>query len=46
MLVNSLVDEVNKRENALKIIKTILQTHGRNGFYDLTGLAGGFPILP
>src|SRR5665647_941145 len=46
MLVNSLVDEVNRRENALKIIKKILQTQGRNGFFDLTGLAGGFPILP
>lgn len=45
MLVNSLVDEVNRRENALKIIKTILQTQGRNGVLDLTGLAGGFPIL-
>ena len=45
MLVNSLVDEVNRRENALKIIKKILQTQGRNGILDLTGLAGGFPIL-
>ncbi len=45
MLINSLVDEVNRREAALKIIKSILQTKGRKGFYDLTGLAGGFPIL-
>ncbi len=46
MLVNSLVDEVNKRDASLRIIKSILQSDGRKGFYDLTGLAGGFPILP
>ena len=45
MLVNSLIDEVNRREAALRIIKSILQKKGREGFYDLTGLAGGFPIL-
>ena len=45
MLVNSLTDEVNKRDTSLKIIKSILQSDGRKGFYDLTGLAGGFPIL-
>ncbi|MDD3985395.1 MAG: TIGR03576 family pyridoxal phosphate-dependent enzyme [Methanobacterium sp.] len=45
MLVNSLFDEVNRRENALKIIKTILKTQGRTKIFDLTGLAGGFPIL-
>jgi L-seryl-tRNA(Ser) seleniumtransferase len=45
MLVNSLSDEVNKRDASLKIIKSILQSDGRKGFYDLTGLAGGFPIL-
>ena len=45
MLINSLIDEVNRREAALRIIKSILQKKGRNGFYDLTGLAGGFPIL-
>jgi L-seryl-tRNA(Ser) seleniumtransferase len=45
MLVNSLTDEVNKRDASLKIIKSILQSDGRKGFYDLTGLAGGFPIL-
>lgn len=45
MLINSLIDEVNRREAALWIIKSILQKKGRNGFYDLTGLAGGFPIL-
>jgi L-seryl-tRNA(Ser) seleniumtransferase len=45
MLVNSLADEVNKRDASLRIIKSILQNNGRKGFYDLTGLAGGFPIL-
>jgi L-seryl-tRNA(Ser) seleniumtransferase len=45
MLVNSLIDEVNRRDASLRIIKSILQNHGREGFYDLTGLAGGFPIL-
>ncbi len=45
MLVNSLTDEVNKRDTSLRIIKSILQSDGRKGFYDLTGLAGGFPIL-
>ena len=45
MLVNSLADEVNKRDASLRIIKSILQNEGREGFYDLTGLAGGFPII-
>ncbi len=45
MLVNSLIDEVNRRDASLRIIKLILQNNGREGFYDLTGLAGGFPIL-
>jgi len=45
MLVNSLTDEVNKRDASLRIIKSILQRDGRESFYDLTGLAGGFPIL-
>ena len=45
MLVNYLTDEVNKRDTSLRIIKSILQSDGRKGFYDLTGLAGGFPIL-
>ena len=45
MLVNSLTDEVNKRDTSLRIIKSILQSDGRKGFHDLTGLAGGFPIL-
>jgi L-seryl-tRNA(Ser) seleniumtransferase len=45
MLINSLIDEVNRREASLRIIKSLLHNKGREGFYDLTGLAGGFPIL-
>jgi L-seryl-tRNA(Ser) seleniumtransferase len=45
MLINSLIDEVNRREASLRIIKSLLQNRGREGFYDLTGLAGGFSIL-
>ncbi len=45
MLINSLIDEVNRRDAALRIIKLLLQRNGREGFFDLTGLAGGFPIL-
>ncbi len=45
MLINSLVDEVNRRDTSLRIIKSLLQKHGREGFYDLTGLAGGYLIL-
>ena len=32
MLVNSLADEVNKRDASLRIIKSILQSDGRKGF--------------
>ena len=42
MIVNNSLDEVKKRENALSIIKNIIETEGRSGLYDLTGLAGGF----
>jgi L-seryl-tRNA(Ser) seleniumtransferase len=38
------VDEVKKRENSLNIIKSILKKYGREDFYDLTGLAGGFKL--
>lgn len=44
MLVESLTDEVKRRDAALKIIKSRLQKYGREGVYDLTGLSGGFPI--
>lgn len=42
MIVNNSLDEVKKRENALSIIKNIIETKGRNELYDLTGLSGGF----
>lgn len=45
MLVNSMSDEVIRRNAALRIIKSRLKKYGRKGIYDLTGLSGGFPIL-
>ena len=42
MIVNSSLDEVKKRENALSIIKDIVDTKGRAPLFDLTGLSGGF----
>lgn len=44
MIVNNSLDEVKKRENALSIIKNIIETKGRNELYDLTGLSGGFML--
>lgn len=45
MLINSPVDEVKRREAALKIIKSTVKTEGRDKLYDLTGLAGGFFLM-
>ena len=42
MIVNSSLDEVKKRENALQIIKGFVETKGRSSLFDLTGLSGGF----
>lgn len=42
MIVNNSLDEVKKRENALAIIKNIVNTKGRDALFDLTGLSGGF----
>ena len=42
MIVNNSLDEVKKRESALKIIKEIINDKGRNSLYDVTGLSGGF----
>lgn len=42
MIVDSSLDEVKKRENALRIIKDIVENKGRENLYDLTGLSGGF----
>ncbi|MGZ7160830.1 MAG: TIGR03576 family pyridoxal phosphate-dependent enzyme [Methanobacterium sp.] len=44
MLIKSSVHEVKKRENSLRIINSILNKYGREDFYDLTGLAGGFKL--
>ncbi len=42
MIVNNSLDEVKKRESALKIIKSIIEEKGRNNLYDVTGLSGAF----
>ena len=42
MIVNNSLDEVKKRESALKIIKEIINDEGRDSLYDVTGLSGGF----
>ncbi|MBP5699777.1 MAG: TIGR03576 family pyridoxal phosphate-dependent enzyme, partial [Methanobrevibacter sp.] len=42
MIVKNSLDEVKKRESALKIIKEIINDKGRDSLYDVTGLSGGF----
>ena len=42
MIINDSLDEVKKRENALSIIKSIVENNGRDFLFDLTGLSGGF----
>jgi len=44
MLIDSSSDEVKRRDNALRIIGSILNKEGKAGLYDLTGLSGGFPL--
>ncbi len=46
MIVNNSLDEVKKRENALSIIKNIVEDKGRESLFDLTGLSGGFIASP
>ena len=46
MIVNDSLDEVKKRENALSIIKDIVENKGREFLFDLTGLSGGFIASP
>ena len=46
MIVNNSLDEVKKRENALSIIKEIVEKDGRSSLFDLTGLSGGFIASP
>ena len=42
MLIKDSLDEMKKREVSLKVIKSIIDTNGRDSLYDLTGLSGGF----
>ena len=42
MIIENSLDEVKKRENALSIIKNIVESDGRDALFDLTGLSGGF----
>lgn len=44
MLIDSSSDEVKRRDNALRIIGSILNKEGKAGIFDLTGLSGGFPL--
>ena len=46
MIINNSLDEVKKRENALSIIKNMVETSGRLSLFDLTGLSGGFIASP
>ena len=42
MIIKTSLDEIEKRENALKIIENIVKEKGRNSLFDFTGLSGGF----
>ncbi len=44
MLICSSLDEVKRREAALRFIATTVNHEGRSSLYDLSGLAGGFPV--
>jgi L-seryl-tRNA(Ser) seleniumtransferase len=44
MLICSSLDEMRKREAALRFIATLVNQEGRSSLYDLSGLAGGFPV--
>ena len=46
MIVDSSLQEVKKRENALSIIKSKVENDGRSSLFDLTGLSGGFIATP
>ena len=46
MIVNNSLDEVKKRENALLIIKHLVENSGRSSLFDLTGLSGGCIASP
>lgn len=44
MLICSSLDEVKRREAALRFIASLVDQEGRSSLYDLSGLAGGFPV--
>ncbi len=44
MLICSSLDEVKRRESALRFIANLLKGKERSSLYDLSGLAGGFPV--
>lgn len=44
MLICSSLDEVKRRESALSFIANLLKGEGESSLYDLSGLAGGFPV--
>lgn len=44
MLICSSLDEMKKREASLRFIATLVNQEGRSSLYDLSGLAGGFPV--
>lgn len=46
MIVNNSLDEIKKRDNALSIIRNMVENKGRSSLFDLTGLSGGFIASP
>jgi L-seryl-tRNA(Ser) seleniumtransferase len=44
MIISSPLDEMKRREAALKFISFQIKHGGRSNLYDLTGLSGGFPL--
>ncbi|EKQ52044.1 MAG: pyridoxal phosphate enzyme, MJ0158 family [Methanobacterium sp. Maddingley MBC34] len=44
MIICSSLDELKRREAALRFIAFRVNQEGRSSLYDLSGLAGGFPI--
>lgn len=44
MLICSSLDEVKRRETALRFIASLVNEKGRTSLYDLSGLSGGFPL--
>lgn len=44
MLICSSLDEMRRRESALRFIATLVVDKGRSELFDLSGLAGGFPL--